>query len=32
MSLQDDFDAAATDSKNLPERPDNATMLTLYAL
>ena len=32
MSLQDDFDTAVADSRNLPERPDNATMLTLYAL
>ena len=32
MSLQDDFDTAVADSKNLSERPDNATMLTLYAL
>lgn len=26
------FDAAAANSKNLTERPDNATMLKLYAL
>ena len=32
MSLQDDFDAAVADSRNLRERPDNATMLQMYAL
>ena len=32
MSLKDQFDAAVADSKNLPERPDNATLLKLYAL
>lgn len=26
------FDQAAADSKNLPDRPDNATLLKLYAL
>jgi acyl-CoA-binding protein len=26
------FEAAVADSKNLPERPDNATLLKLYAL
>jgi diazepam-binding inhibitor (GABA receptor modulating acyl-CoA-binding protein) len=26
------FQQAVADSKNLPERPDNATMLKLYAL
>ena len=26
------FEAAVADSKKLPERPDNATMLKLYAL
>jgi diazepam-binding inhibitor (GABA receptor modulator, acyl-CoA-binding protein) len=26
------FDKAVADSKNLPERPDNATLLQLYAL
>lgn len=32
MSLKDQFDAAVADSKNLPERPDNMTLLKLYAL
>jgi acyl-CoA-binding protein len=32
MSLQDQFDQAAADSKNLAERPDNMTMLKLYSL
>jgi diazepam-binding inhibitor (GABA receptor modulating acyl-CoA-binding protein) len=32
MSLQDQFDAAVADSKNLPERPDNMTLLKIYAL
>lgn len=32
MSLQAKFDAAVADSKNLSERPDNATLLQLYAL
>lgn len=32
MSLQEQFDQAAADSKNLPERPDNSTMLKLYSL
>ena len=32
MSLQEQFDQAATDSKNLSERPDNMTMLKLYSL
>ena len=32
MSLKDQFEAAVADSKNLPERPDNATLLKLYAL
>jgi diazepam-binding inhibitor (GABA receptor modulating acyl-CoA-binding protein) len=32
MSLQDQFTQAQADSKNLPERPDNMTLLTLYAL
>ncbi|MBO9686044.1 acyl-CoA-binding protein [Roseateles chitosanitabidus] len=32
MSLKDQFDTAVADSKNLPERPDNATLLQLYAL
>lgn len=30
--LKTQFAAAATDSKNLSERPDNATMLKIYAL
>lgn len=32
MSLQEQFDQAVTDSKNLPERPDNLTLLKIYAL
>jgi len=32
MSLQAQFDQASADSKNLPERPDNATLLKIYAL
>jgi len=32
MSLHDDFEKAAADSKNLPERPDNMTLLKIYAL
>ncbi|WP_036173330.1 acyl-CoA-binding protein [Massilia sp. 9096] len=32
MSLQDQFAQAQTDSKNLPERPDNMTLLKIYAL
>jgi diazepam-binding inhibitor (GABA receptor modulator, acyl-CoA-binding protein) len=32
MSLQAKFDAAVAASKNLSERPDNATLLQLYAL
>ena len=32
MSLKDQFEAAVADSKSLPERPDNATLLKLYAL
>ncbi len=32
MSLKDQFDAAVADSKTLPERPDNPTLLQLYAL
>jgi len=32
MSLQDQFNQALTDSKNLPERPDNMTLLKIYAL
>jgi acyl-CoA-binding protein len=30
--LQSKFEAAVADSKNLPDRPDNATLLKLYAL
>jgi acyl-CoA-binding protein len=30
--LASQFTQAVADSKNLPERPDNATMLKLYAL
>ena len=30
--LKKQFEAAAADSKNLTERPDNSTMLRLYAL
>lgn len=32
MSLKDQFEAAVADSKNLPERPDNMTLLKIYAL
>ena len=32
MNLQDKFEAAAAASKKLKERPDNATLLKLYAL
>ncbi len=32
MNLQDQFDQALTDSKSLPERPDNMTLLRIYAL
>jgi acyl-CoA-binding protein len=30
--LKTNFEAAVTASKNLPERPDNQTLLKLYAL
>ena len=30
--LQATFEKAVADSKNLPERPDNATLLKIYAL
>jgi len=30
--LQKQFETAAADSKNLDERPDNDTLLTIYAL
>jgi diazepam-binding inhibitor (GABA receptor modulating acyl-CoA-binding protein) len=32
MSLQDQFAQAQIDSKNLPERPDNMTLLKIYSL
>lgn len=32
MSLLDQFTQAQADSKNLPERPDNMTLLKIYAL
>lgn len=32
MSLQTEFDQALADSKNLSERPDNMTLLKMYAL
>jgi diazepam-binding inhibitor (GABA receptor modulator, acyl-CoA-binding protein) len=32
MSLQSQFDQAVADSKDLPERPDNMTLLKIYAL
>ena len=32
MSLQERFEQAVADSKNLPERPDNMTLLKIYAL
>lgn len=32
MTLQAQFEQAQADSKNLPERPDNMTMLKIYAL
>ena len=32
MSLQDQFDQAVADSKQLPEKPDNMTLLKIYAL
>lgn len=32
MSLQNQFEQAVADSKNLPERPDNMTLLKLYGL
>jgi len=32
MSLQEQFEQAVADSKNLPERPDNMTLLKIYAL
>ena len=32
MSLQEQFDQAQLDSKTLSERPDNMTLLKIYAL
>lgn len=32
MTLQAQFDQAVADSKKLPERPDNMTLLKIYAL
>jgi diazepam-binding inhibitor (GABA receptor modulating acyl-CoA-binding protein) len=32
MSLQDQFEAAIAESKQLPEKPDNQTLLKIYAL
>jgi acyl-CoA-binding protein len=32
MSLQEQFAQAQLDSKSLPERPDNMTLLKIYAL
>lgn len=32
MTLQAQFDQAQLDSKSLPERPDNMTLLKIYAL
>jgi acyl-CoA-binding protein len=32
MTLQARFEQALADSKNLPERPDNMTLLKIYAL
>ncbi len=32
MSLQEQFDQALAESKTLPERPDNMTLLKIYAL
>lgn len=32
MSLQDQFAQAQLESKTLPERPDNMTLLKIYAL
>ncbi len=31
-TLHEQFEQAVADSKNLPERPDNATLLKIYAL
>jgi len=32
MTLQAEFDQALADSKNLAERPDNMTLLKMYAI
>jgi diazepam-binding inhibitor (GABA receptor modulating acyl-CoA-binding protein) len=32
MTLEDQFNQAVADSKNLSERPDNQTLLQMYAL
>ncbi len=32
MDLKEQFAKAAAESKNLPEKPDNATLLQLYSL
>ncbi|GGI20676.1 acyl-CoA-binding protein [Oxalicibacterium faecigallinarum] len=32
MSLQQEFEQAVADSKTLPQRPDNLTLLKIYAL
>mgnify|MGYP002359939892 CR=1 FL=1 len=32
VTLKDQFEAAVAASKNLPERPDNMTLLKIYAL
>lgn len=32
MTLNEEFEKAVEDSKKLPERPDNETLLELYAL
>ncbi|MEO8278818.1 MAG: acyl-CoA-binding protein [Ideonella sp.] len=32
MSLKTDFDKAVIDSKALPDKPDNMTLLKIYAL
>jgi diazepam-binding inhibitor (GABA receptor modulator, acyl-CoA-binding protein) len=32
MTLQSQFEQAQADSKNLPERPDNMTLLKIYGL
>jgi diazepam-binding inhibitor (GABA receptor modulating acyl-CoA-binding protein) len=32
MELKDQFQKAATDSKSLPSKPDNETLLKLYSL